>query len=111
MLVHRLVSLDAMTPVPVVLRGDAAFGIALALLAGMTLERWIVWTAVILAAYLAFTFAAPAASVPAFGLAMLTSLSLAIWFWREPQPRALLAGDSRSGRNRAATKNAVPPGS
>jgi serine/threonine-protein kinase len=92
---HRAVSLDA--DVAVVLRGDAVFAVTMGVLAGAMLERWLGWVAVVMSAYLAFSYAAPSLAVAGFGTALIGCIALGIWFWREPAA-PLLAGDrSRSG--------------
>ena len=82
MAAHRLLAGD--TSVVDVLRGDAAFAVAFLVLGAIMLERWLAVSAALMAAYIAVSLAVPAVTVPGFGLAFVTTMSLGIWFWREP---------------------------
>jgi len=106
--VHRLMSLDA-SVVPM-LRTDAVFSAALLLLAALTIERWFVLSAAVMALYVALTFAAPAAAVGAFPLALLGTIALGIWFWRDPVLPRLAASRSspRTDDEAAAGRSSAP---
>lgn len=106
---HRAVSLH--DDVVTVLRGDAVFVTALLVLGAVTLERWLLASAAVMVAYLGLTYAAPGATVGGFGPAIIATIALGIWFWREPARPPHVGGSrsgsaSRPGRRRSRT---TPP--
>jgi predicted Ser/Thr protein kinase len=79
---HRALLLDE--DVVRVMRADAVIVISLLVVAAVTIERWFAASAALMVAFLVLSLAIPSVSVPAFGLALIGTLALGIWFWREP---------------------------
>ncbi|MDX2089143.1 MAG: serine/threonine-protein kinase [Kofleriaceae bacterium] len=99
---HRAVMLDE--AVVVVMRGDAVVATALLVLGALTVERWFAASAALMVGFVALSYAVPSVAVPAFGLTLIGTLSLGIWFWREPplppHVSARRTGASGSGERR-----------
>ncbi|MBX3233703.1 MAG: serine/threonine protein kinase [Labilithrix sp.] len=101
-LLHRALAFVAGdTSLATVLRGDAVFVAAITLFAGIVLERWIAFGAVMMAAFVVVSFVLPSFVVAAFGAAIIGFLALGVWFWREPQPPLL----RRSGLDRSSSRS------
>jgi serine/threonine-protein kinase len=93
---HRAVLLDG--DVVAVLRGDGVIAVALLVLGALAIERWFLAAAGLMAAFVVASLVVPAVTVPAFGLCLIGTLALGIWFWREP-PLPPHLGGSRPSRS------------
>jgi hypothetical protein len=84
---HRGLAFFSDTSLLAVLRGDAVTVAAIAILGGVLLERWLLASAGLMAAFLVVSLLVPWLSVMAFGIAIIGTVALAVWVWREPETR------------------------
>ena len=106
---HRLISLDR--DVVDVLRADAITVAGILVLGAIAVERWSAFAALAMLAQLAFSLAVPRLTVPSFPVALLGSLAVAIWSWREPaRPPVASPRPGATGPDAPADRRRASPG-